>query len=322
MIPRGDILLAYTEHCNEGNVSPDRPQYGFTAGSPFGPWYAMVDESVADKVIEAGNMISVIIPRESGDDLVIDLRMHKMKLGQLRDGKLSQEVIETTTVHVIVAINNPLLFSLINRSILEEAWTDAGFLSVSSAQAGTKLDGSSIQLDGLKTEIFHFNLRPAQHYYPTMFGVVFPRTLDLTVQGTKQYLPYKICSHVELDGHLCMQAKGCHKYFPEAAKELESRYRQVYQPCKGHRAGEGRQRRNIARVGADALKAAVAARKAAKKKIPCRHFAQGKCRKSAEKCAFKHPEGETSVAPQDVEMEGAAEGGVPSDSDLRDSGLA
>ena len=75
-------------------------------------------------------------------------------------------------------------------------------------------------------------------------------------------------------------------------------------------------------------------RKAAKKKITCRHFMQGTCKKTADKCAFKHPEGETSTSPPAAPVAPEAEASVAppagdvdmaeglSDADLQDAGLA
>ena len=55
----GSVLAALVAHCEDAGIMPSKPQYGFHADSPKGPWKAHFDATIVEAILEAGDLIQV-----------------------------------------------------------------------------------------------------------------------------------------------------------------------------------------------------------------------------------------------------------------------
>ena len=125
----GNVLAALMAHCDDGNIIPNKPQYGFHSDSPWGPWKAFFDMATVEDILEHGDLLQVEFKSE-GQTNVANLEMSKRAIGALKQGKQSTTSMDLSTVHVKHFIRNDTLLNHISRMDLIKGWEDAGFICV------------------------------------------------------------------------------------------------------------------------------------------------------------------------------------------------
>ena len=119
-IDDGNVLAALMAYCDDGSITPNKPQYGFHSDSPWGPWNAFFDMAPVEDILEQGDLLQFEFKHE-GQTEVANLTMSKRAIGALKQGKQSTTSMDLSTVHVKHYIRNVTLLNRITR-------TDIGIL--------------------------------------------------------------------------------------------------------------------------------------------------------------------------------------------------
>ena len=295
-IPKETILIAYSTAAVEmENGFPRKPQYGFGTKSKYGDWYAYNDMQNCVLFVEENPVI--ILEVEVGEPPVatqVQLTTKAVSLaGPLKEGKISAMAMHNLTLHVVVHISNGTLFDRVTTKMLSDAFVAHDFIVFKANQAGVAVGGVSLKGKGTRTEGYHFNIRPLNG---DLCGSDYPPFLKIKVEGTTQYIDYRIFPHPDIEGKLCLD--GCHRYFAQVAIQYNLRTPYCYNTCKN--VSKRKQTKPFGRsadgsivelpTGEAALEKAVADKLLLMGTTECDHFLTGTCYATIKNkaCKFKH----------------------------------
>lgn len=278
IIDKALVLQAYSVATAEVPSMPMLPQNGFGAQSARGPWFLYNDLYLCQMF---ATVHECIVVKKGEAKIPLKVEAIDLTKSELKNGKMSSEMVKTLTVHVALRVPNGVLFRRINMAMLKEAWNTYDFIVLKANRAGVKFEGKRIRDKGTVSEEFHFDIRPRDG---NIWGARFPEQVVLNIMGTRQYLEYKIFEHPDLTGAMCLSR--CHRYFPNVVQANGWKV----EACPGH-AFSGGKGGPSGNSGMAAFMEAVNASRQEKAGTECKWYALGKChyaRSFGRKCDFQH----------------------------------
>ena len=192
-ITKDKILVIYSAATTEIPDFPRLPQHGFGTKSKYGDWFVYNDWKLCEKFVDEHPVLQMEVmpdPQYPDRTFQVQISTKAVKLsGDLKEGQISSTALANFTVHVVVHVGQGLIFKRIKLSHLQEAFSRNDFMTYKANQAGVRVAGERVKSKGVLTEGYHLNIRPVNG---DIFGAIFPAFLRVLVDGTTQYLDYRI----------------------------------------------------------------------------------------------------------------------------------
>ena len=194
---------------------PSKPKDGIGTDGARGPWWLYFGSlSLAQKFHDHtdGQMMfefkdTQVVLQSKVVDLSIEDEDPGLNTTGSHNPANNRAAVHSSTLHVIVHVQNGKLYRIITPAMLATAFQAAEFYVVKANRGKIKVDGTSVKGTQGDTETIHFNIRPL---HQAIFGAYYPPHITLVFKGKEIPVVYEIKSHPAIEGNLCLD--GCHKY--------------------------------------------------------------------------------------------------------------